>query len=66
MHSHENLPLPKYDKLLQLVKLHQNEKIRLKYASTTEKMQALLTQEIQPFLTKPTQWKILLLKVVFL
>jgi hypothetical protein len=32
----------------------------------TEKMQALLMQESNPFLTKPTQWRILLLKVVFL
>jgi hypothetical protein len=31
-----------------------------------QKMKALLMQEINPLLTKPTQWRILMLKVVFL
>ena len=66
LHSHANLPLPKYDKLLQLVKLQQKWIAKAEMCIYTEKMQALLTQEINPFLTKPTQWRILLLKVFFL
>ena len=39
--------------------------LRLKCTSI-QKMKALLMQEINPLLTKPTQWRILMLKVVFL
>ena len=66
LHSYANLPLSKYDKLLQLVKLQQKWKAKAEMCIYTKRMQALLTQEINPLLTKPTQWRILMLKVVFL
>ena len=45
---------------------NKSEMLRLNCTSIHKKIQALLMQESNPFLTKPTQWRILLLKVVFL
>jgi hypothetical protein len=54
LHSHATCII-QCNKLLQLIMLPINAHITLKSAFTYRKTQASLAQEIQPFLTKPTQ-----------